>query len=415
MIAAKAIEDVRIGGSPLEKSTRYIYFDEKVRGQYRYYREPILMTSAYRDLYVATCDHLFETYSKLIPPLMAKMEERFPRDPETPKGAYNASLRAKVLDCLRGLLPASTLTNVGVFGNGRFFEGLLQKMLFSPLAEMQDLAKKGHGELSKVIPSFVRRADSEHRHCKAMGDYREGLRGHLKEIGRRLTSEEGAAGVKLVYMDTDAAVRVAVGLLFPYAGADRETVMKACQQMSRSELGELFESVASIRKNRRHKSPRGLEEAFFTFEIVADFGAYRDLQRHRMLTQERQLLGCRLGYYVPQEIMGSDLEAAYVEALDRAADAYETIAAQLPEEAQYVVPMAYNIRWSVHVNLRALQWLTELRSQPQGHPSYRLVAQKLAQEVCCSEPLFAPFFGFVDYEGADLGRLEQEVRKELKR
>ena len=102
MLAAKMLEDSRIGGSPLEKSTRYIYFDQKVKGEYLFYREPILMTSAYRDIFVDTCNMLFETYSKLIPPLTAMIDEKMPKDPNISKGAYTAALRAKVLDCLRG-------------------------------------------------------------------------------------------------------------------------------------------------------------------------------------------------------------------------------------------------------------------------------------------------------------------------
>src|SRR5580692_4557133 len=137
MLAAKVIEDCRIGGSPLEKSTRYIYFDQKVDGHYLFYQEPILMTSAYRELFLDTCNHLFETYSKLIPPLTALIEQGFPKEPTISKTAYTAALRAKVLDCLRGLLPASAMTNVGVFGNGRFFETLLQKLNSNNLAEMQ--------------------------------------------------------------------------------------------------------------------------------------------------------------------------------------------------------------------------------------------------------------------------------------
>src|SRR5579863_7834239 len=156
MIAAKIVEDCRIGGSPLEKSTRYIYFDQKVNGEYLYYREPILMTSAFREPYINVCNFLFETYSALIPPLTELMEKKFPKEHEVSKVAYTAALRAKVLDCLRGLLPASAMTNMGVYGNGRFFESLIQKMNAATLTEMQDIGRKTFQELSKVIPSFVR-------------------------------------------------------------------------------------------------------------------------------------------------------------------------------------------------------------------------------------------------------------------
>jgi len=179
MLAAKVIEDNRIGGSPLEKSTRYIYFDQKVDGQYLFYQEPVLMTSAYRELYLDTCNHLFETYSALIPPLTALIEQGFPKEQTISKSAYTAALRAKVLDCLRGLLPASAMTNMGVFGNGRFFEALLQKLHSHNLAEMQEIGKKGYEELAKVIPSFIRRSDLSHRHYQGYAQFFESMQKEL--------------------------------------------------------------------------------------------------------------------------------------------------------------------------------------------------------------------------------------------
>ena len=144
---------------------------------------------------------------------------------------------------------------------------------------------------------------------------------------------------------------------------------------------------------------------------MADFGVYRDLHRHRMLTQERQLLSCDLGFYLPPEIVGTPLENEYKEAMKRAKEAFETIATELPEEAQYMVPMAYNVRWYFQLNLRALQWLCEIRSSAAGHPGYRYVAQMLAKKTCETFPQFERFFKFVNFEGYGLGRLEQEVRK----
>ena len=138
------------------------------------------------------------------------------------------------------------------------------------------------------------------------------------------------------------------------------------------------------------------------------------MHRHRMLTQERQLLDCRLGYAIPEEILKTKMEKPYREAMDLAKEAFEKIARELPEEAQYVVPMAYNIRWYMHINLRALQWLTELRSAPQGHPAYRRVAQALAHATFSAVPEFRKCFQFVDFDGYDLGRLDQEIRNERK-
>jgi thymidylate synthase ThyX len=154
-----------------------------------------------------------------------------------------------------------------------------------------------------------------------------------------------------------------------------------------------------------------LERASFTFELVCDFGIYRDLQRHRTLTQQRQALSCQYGYYIPEEIVGLEVEKDYRQAMEKAKKAYDEIVQELPEEAQYVVPMAYRLRWYFHINLRALQWLTELRSSPAGHPNYRFVAQEMAQQVISRFPEFKGFFKFVDFQGYDLGRISQEIRK----
>ena len=414
MLAAKALEDCRIGGSPLEKSTRYIYFDQKVKGEYLYYREPILMTSAFREVYTQTCDMLFDTYSNLIPQVTELMEKRFPKDPEMSKVAYNAALRAKVLDTLRGLLPAGTLTNMGIFGNGRFWEGLINKMQCEQLAELQEVGRHSYEELAKVIPSFVRRSSESHHNHEAFAQFRESMSEQLKAVADKqsFTEHEGQkAGVKLISHDKDNVFKVAAALLYNVTQSSLEELEKHCFGLSPDQIAEIFDAASSMRENRRHKSPRALEHAHFTFEIVADFGAYRDLHRHRMLTQQRQLLTTKYGYYIAPELIDTPMEKEYREAMERADGVYRMMAEELPEEAQYVVPMGYNVRWYFHVNLRALQWLCELRSTPAGHPQYRLVAQELAKQTIQAHPEFECFFKFVDFDGYELGRLGQEQRK----
>lgn len=413
MLAAKVVEDCRIGGSPLEKSTRYIYFDQKVGGEYLFYRESILMTSAYRDLYIGTCNHLFDTYSMLIPQLTDVMERKFPKEHDVSKVAYTAAIRAKVLDCLRGLLPTSSLTNVGIFGNGRFFETMIQKLNSHNLSEMQEIGKKSYQELNKVIPSFVRRAENNHRHQEAFTQFSEQQMGELKLLALESTKNIPMMrhpGVRLIAYDAENVIKVASGLLFPHSQSGLMELQEYCRSLSEDQLGRILEAASNFRENRRHKSPRALEQATFTFEILGDFGMYRDLQRHRMLTQERQLLTCEFGYYVPQEIRDTEMEKPYCDAMDAAKRAYDQIAAEFPEEAQYVVPMGFNIHWYFHINLRALQWLCELRSAPAGHSSYRYIAQEFSKQVIKVFPQFERFFKFVDYDGYELGRLGQEIR-----
>lgn len=414
MLGAKILEDCRIGGSPLEKSTRYIYFDQKVNGEYLYFREPILMTSAFRDLYQNTCNMLFETYSRLIPPLTALFEEQFPKDPQVSQTAYTAATRAKVLDCLRGLLPAGTLTNMGIFGNGRFFEQLLHKLHSNNLAEMQEVGKKVYEELFKVIPSFIRRADSLHKTQIAYSQFYDVMQSELKKVSekhQKIPINKAKSQVSMIDHDPNSVVKVAAALLYANSNHSLEDLIAYCKTLPEEEINQILDAAANARESRRQKSPRALEHANFTFGILTDFGVYRDLHRHRLLTQERQLLTCDYDYYIPQEIIGTDLESDYRQAMLQAKDAFDLIAKELPEEAQYIVPMAYHVRWYFHLNLRALQWICELRSSPAGHFNYRFVAQSMAKEVCSVFPAFERFFKFVDYQGYDLGRLGQEQRK----
>lgn len=425
MLAAKAVEDKRIGGSPLEKSTRYIYFDRKIEGKFPYLREKKLMELDQK-LYEGCCDHLFSTYQKLIEPLTEHIRKNFPQDEGTPDGAYNAALRAKVLDCLRGLLPASTLTNMGLFGNGRFFEGLLASLANEPLDELQEIALCGREELSKVIPSFIRRSFPDNRHFIQQKAYQDDLNHLLKtELVRNSTAKAQELNstqkgllppsVRLIDQDPDAVVKILASLLFDLGHLSFSEAMQKAKEIPESKQAELFEKMAKIRTNRRHKSPRALEHPFFLFEIEADFGVWRDLQRHRMLTQQHQPLGCDLGYTISSEIEEAGLLDPYCEALEQARKAHQRfIELGADKSAQYIVPMAYRMRWKVHLNLRAMQWLCELRSSPAGHTHYRQIAQEMTHQLIQAAPSLRPFFKFVDMDGHSLGRMQQEKRRVAK-
>jgi thymidylate synthase ThyX len=420
MIATKVLEDARIGGSPLEKSTRYVFFGDQVDGDYRFYKEPTLLASRHAERYLATCRMLFETYRTLIGPLTVHVERAWPQPPDSPAGAWRRSVRARVFDGLRGLLPASALTNMGVFGNGRFFEALLVRLRLSPLAELQALGDAMYAELAKLIPSFVRRADPAHPHFGGFRDYDRALTGWLGSataglagaVAPERASGAQRQGAELLEWDPDAPAKVLAALAFPQGAHELRRLREAAAALPAPEQARHFAELAALRGNRRHKPPRALELAAYTFDLLGDFGMYRDLHRHRMLTQQRQPLSTRHGYDLPEDLREAGLEAPFAAAMDAAAEAYEAIAAELPAEAQYVVPMACHIRWQMHVNLRALIWLVELRSAPQGHPAYRRMAQHLYRLVAAAQPAFAPLFRFVDLEDYPLGRMGAEQRAE---
>lgn len=193
---------------------------------------------------------------------------------------------------------------------------------------------------------------------------------------------------------------------------------KAIETVSNMGEGEIRGIIAKYlekRQNRRHKAGRALEHAAYTFDILADFGLYRDLHRHRMLTQERQLLTCFHGYEVPKEIKEAGFDKQFTEAMEQAKEAWKKIYEKFPHEAQYVVPMSYKIRWYMRMSLREAFHMIELRTMPQGHESYRRVCQQMHQRIKEVHPFLAGQMKFADLNEYFLGRMKSEMRNEEKR
>ncbi|HVC75521.1 MAG TPA: FAD-dependent thymidylate synthase [Candidatus Micrarchaeaceae archaeon] len=399
-LAAKALEDSRIGISPLEKSTRYVRFDRPgPDGKHLYHRGPEL---AHPD-YEPTCDALFQAYSRLIEPLTQAIRERFPIEAAETDRAWKSATRAKALDMLRGLLPAGTLTNLGLFGNGRAFEYLITKLAASELAECRRLAKDLHRELDLVIPSFVKRAVDE-RYGAPAAERIARARSETARRAQRLGRGGTGPTVTLLESDPDAERKVVAAALFPHSDAGWED--------QDGDVATVLEAILGDRTNRRQRPPRALEHAQYNFEIVANFAAYRDLHRHRMLTQDRQLLGTALGYDVPAGLAELGMESEFRSAIDSAAAAHGRIERDAgPALAQYVVPLAFRLRWYFRVNLREIYHLCELRTTPQGHPDYRWVAQEMFRLVSELHPRLARYAKFVDMgPGDELERRQSERR-----
>jgi thymidylate synthase ThyX len=403
-LAAKALEDSRIGISPLEKSTRYVRFDRPGRdGRFLYHRGPEL---AHPD-YEPAADLLFETYSSLIEPLTQAIRELFPIEEDETDRAWKAATRAKALDMLRGLLPAGTLTNLGLFGNGRAFEYLITKLAAHELPECRALAGDLHRELSLVIPAFVKRALDE-RYGAPSADRLVRMRQAAARLAPKTGASESAPSVRLMEHDADAERKVVAAALFPYSDARWEDLQ--------GDPGQVLDALLSDRANRRQRPPRALEHAQYTFEVVANFAAYRDLHRHRMLTQDRQLLGTALGFDVPSGLAQVGMTERFVTAVEGAARAHANMERDLGAAlAQYVVPFAYRVRWYFRVNLREIYHLCELRTTPQGHPDYRWVAQEMFQRVSEVHPRLAKYARFVDMgPGDELERRRSERRLDEK-
>ena len=433
-VAAQVLEDARIGIAFLEKSTRYVRFDQRdAAGDFLWFREPSLMSSRHRDAYAALMDRLFSAYAAQIEPMIAHIERVLPiesvavRHPRTgepldfadvkrdedllkaARRAYAATVRAHACDVMRSYLPGATLTNLGIFATGQAFEHLLNRLLTHPAYECRALAAAMRHELDRLIPSFVKRS--------AESAWQEGLRARAAAAARRAlpSGELPAPGVTLVDFDRDGEEKVLAALLYPHADRPLADVRSRVNAMTPSERTALLSSLAAGRRNRRDKPPRALEEAAYTFDLLGNLGIYRDLHRHRVLSQERQPFTTVHGHDTPPEILESGHGAVFEECMARAHDLHEAVKTDHPAEAPYVVPFAFRVRWYVTLNLREAVHLCELRSMPQGHPDYRLVAQEIWRRIEEVHPGLAPWGSFVNRDTYRLGRLQSEMRTEWKR
>lgn len=403
-LAGDLITDSRIGISPLEKSARYIPFDKKINDKYLWYREPKIMDSQYAGLYEKTMDSLFSSYAIWLPIVNAYVKEATPKDPTATERAYESATRAKACDVLKNMLTASRLTNVGLFGNGRAFEYLLTKLYSSGLGEGIQLAKEMHEELSKVIPAFVKRSQSS----EYIIGTKEGMMAHAKSINGSFEPTT-APYLKLIDYDQDAEIKVLAAMLFPYTNLPITRLREMVKAMSAEEKKKLIEAYLSKRRNRRDKAGRALENTYYTFEICANYGIFRDLHRHRVLSLEKQLLTANLGYDVPKELESLGLKEEYISLMEQAKNAYKEIAKEMPLEAQYVVPRSFHLRWYMKMNLREAHHLTELRSIKQGHPDYRKMAQDMKRLIEDVHPLLVQYMQ-VDMNEYALPRIESEKK-----
>ncbi|MEW6605139.1 MAG: FAD-dependent thymidylate synthase [Thermoproteota archaeon] len=442
-IAAKKIEDRRIGLSYLEKSSRYVAFDQKVAGHYRYVREAGIMESPHADRYVKACDLSFDTYSNGIQPLQAFLKEKEPierfnffdsglkkevpfgqlraeKDIKAAERIYNITIKAKAFDLLRGLLPASTMTNVGITGNGRAFEYLLTLMYGSRLREIRSIADQLFGELNALIPSFVRRAND--KYGQALQEYVAKTEGAINKLAKGYLSgvpaEEKPEPVRLLDFEDNfqAVVKVASAILYEHAqGQSLHRITSYVKSMPTEERHKIIKTYTEFRTNRRHRPGRAFEMVDYTFEMFTNFGMFRDLHRHRVLTMERQLLSTRHGYDLPQELVDVGLDKDFRDCMYTTKETYEVIAKTMPEEAQYVVNFAYRYPYFIKMNLREACHMIELRTAPQGHPDYRIACQKMYSEIRRVHPALAEGIKFADMNTYQLERFDSEKKTEKKR
>lgn len=398
--------------SYLEQSTRYIEYDQPIEGErYRFYSDPELGPK-----YDRSMAEIFKIYSVALRHMLAWFEEAFPATDAEPPAARHRAIRAKALDTVRGLLPASSLSHMGIYASGQAYEQLVLHLLSHPLPEAQAYGRMLLATLNRVIPSFLKRVDRPDRG----GKWQEFLTARLAaaesvadKYGLRFEETDAQASVKLLRVEGTEEDLLAA-LLYESASTTEGDIHALVNTLEHDERSLLIRELVGPRDNRRHRPGRGFEALRYRFEVVSDYGAFRDLQRHRMLTAQWQSLTPELGADVPEDVLSAGFGSEYERALDVSRTAYAELVGQgLTAQAPYAVCLGFKLRYILDMNAREAMHLIELRSERQGHPSYRRIAQQMFRRIESVHPAVAEAMRYVDLEEEPrLERLSAEVRAE---
>ncbi|MGB7217946.1 MAG: FAD-dependent thymidylate synthase [Vicinamibacterales bacterium] len=404
----------------LEQSTRYVPYTDRPHGRWKYHVPAELDGSPLRNAFVHALDAAFETYARWIPTLEAHFRAKHPKSPEDSDGVYRSVIRAKALDTLRGLLPAATTSNVGLFGTGQAFEALLLRMLAHPLAEVRAHARLMLEELQKVIPAFLARVEQPDRGGRWI-EYLTDTRRRFDVAAHGFLADaepEERPEVTLTDFDPDGEIKVAAAALYASSELPDDQLLAMARRLSADERATLLRAYVGRRANRRHKPGRAFERTSYRFDVLADYGAFRDLQRHRLLTIEWQPLSTRYGYTEPAAIDEAGALGEWREVMDRSAELHGRLVANgLRHVAPYAVVMAYRVRFYMEMNAREAMHVIELRTSPQGHPAYRRVCQLMHRAIgeVAGHRAIAAAMQFADHSEVELERLQAERASERKR
>ena len=400
----------------LEQSTRYVPYTDRPDDKWKYLIPEELDGHALRDRYVRTADDAFETYTRWFEPTQSFYRRRYPKAERDSDGVYRAAIRAKALDTLRGLLPAATRSNVGIFGSGQAFEQLLLRMQAHPLAEARDCANRMLHELRKLIPAFLTRVDREDRGVqwsRYLGDTRQ----ETAAVAGRLLDQvepEPRPEVALTDFDPEGEIKVVAAALYESSRLPDDQLLETARRMGDDDRATVLRAYVGNRANRRHRPGRAFERTSYCFDLLSDYGAFRDLQRHRLLTIEWQELSTNHGFTEPAAIEEVGAADDWRRVMNRTHELYEAVSEESSTLAQYAVPMAYRIRYRMQMNAREAMHVIELRTAPQGHPAYRRVCQRMHRLIAeqAGHRALADAMIFADHSAVELERLSSERNSE---
>lgn len=403
----------------LEQSTRYVPYTDQLHGRWRYH-VPEELTGALRTRYVETMDETFSRYAKWIPAMQEHFARQYPRQAGDSEAVHRAAIRAKALDTLRGMLPAATQSNVGMYGTGQAFEALLLRLRGHPLAEARACAGMMLEELRKVIPAFLTRVDIADRGGR-WSEYLAATRHATSSLAESLLdglSPEPRDEVTLTGFDPDGEIKVVAAALYATSDLPDDQLQSVARRMTADERARVLQAYVGERSNRRHKPGRAFERTSYRFDVLTDYGAFRDLQRHRMLTLEWQPLTTNHGFTEPDAIEAAGASDDWIRVMDASASLHDAlVTAGLGPVAQYAVAMAYRVRFYMEMNAREAMHTIELRTAPQGHPAYRRVCQQMHRLIAekAGHTAVASAMRFADHSVVELERLGSERNLDRKR
>ncbi len=395
IIATKVIEDNRLC-SFIEKSTRYVSFDDKpvyIPEELKEYNKEI------KEL----IDLLFDTYIELQEPVLEYVKKVAPLEKDMTEAAWERACAARRFDAIRYLLPTCTKTSLGWTINARQLAHAISKLLSYPLKEANEIGEEVKKEASKVLPSLLRFADKK--------DYFVKTRHEMTKLAETIDIKEAnSERVQLIKGPEDADNMIIAAILYRYKQQPFEKIIEKVKKMKKDEKEKIFDTY--LKNMDKFDYPmRELEHVLFTFDIIIDYGAFRDLQRHRICTQTNQIFTSDLGYDIPKDVINAKVGEKYKEAMDKAKEVYEKIREKYPLEAQYILPLGFRKRYLLTMNLREVYHLVKLRTIPLAHTSYRKIAYRVYDLMKEHYPLLSKYI-VCNYTEEELGRLKTEEATE---
>ena len=404
----------------LEQSTRYVPYTGKPHGRWKYHVPADVARSPLAEAFSETLDFAFDTYARWIPAMEAHFRTKYPKAAEDSDAVYRSVIRSKALDTLRGLLPAATTSNVGLYGTGQAYEALILRMRAHPLEEARACADMLLAELQQVMPAFVARVDEPTRGGRWVRYFADARESTLAAVQTRVgdINAEPRDEVTLTEFDPDGETKIVASALYASTTLPDDQLLAVARAMSADDRAAVLRAYIGNRANRRHKPGRAFERTRYRFDVLADYGAFRDLQRHRLLTLEWQTLTPEHGCVEPAAIDEAGALPDWRAVMSRSADLHADLRAHgLKDAAGYAVSMAYRVRFYMDMNAREAMHVIELRTAPQGHPSYRRICQAMHRAIAdvAGHRAVADAMQFADHSTVELERLQQERNMERKR